>query len=385
MYDCLVVGSGPSGALTAYFLANSGLRTAILEKAALPRYKPCGGGLPHKTIQAIPFDIRPVLEVEARGGRVIFQGKTALQTDFEKSYGWLVMRDHFDYYLVEKARAAGVEVITGTVLTSVQQDDRQVIAVTNKGKFSGRILVGADGVNSRVSHNMGLLPARQTGTALEAEIEVPPHSLLEQGPYVTFDFGAIPGGYGWIFPKHDHLSVGVFHANLAKVPGLRTGLEQFMDLLPVLEHRKMLNLRGHPIHLGSGAGILHKGRVLLVGDAANLADAWIGEGIYYALQSARIAGEVIKAAFLDGSMDLSDYSHQIRKNIGSQLAVARTFARLVYWKPELATRLLADSRCLQGLLFSAIRGDISLVEFNRRVWPQSPYIILEAVSRRKNG
>jgi flavin-dependent dehydrogenase len=81
MYDVIVAGAGPSGALCACQLAQAGLKVALLEKASLPRHKPCGGGLTLKTIKAIPFVIDEVLEFSARGGMVTFAGKPLLKTE----------------------------------------------------------------------------------------------------------------------------------------------------------------------------------------------------------------------------------------------------------------------------------------------------------------
>lgn len=382
MYDSIIVGAGPAGAYSAYLLAEKGFRILLLDKAALPRYKTCGGGLPYKTISSVPFDLQPVLEVEAKGGRVAYQGRTALEVDFEKSYGWLVMRDRFDYFLVEQAVAAGAELATEARLLSLQLTAHQVVVETTRGSFAAQTLIGADGVNSLTARTLNMLPDRLTGVALEAEVEVPLSALLEQGPNVTFDFGALPKGYGWIFPKRDHLSVGVFQAYPGKAVDIRRRLGQYMEWVPLLKECKIARLHGHHIPLGDTPGNIHHDRVLLVGDAANLADAWIGEGIYYALQSARIASQVITTALSSGGMDLSAYSRRVQRLIGKQLAAAHGFARLVYWKPEIATKLLSRSHRLQQLLFSAIRGDLSLPEFSRRFWMRSPVILLEALSHR---
>jgi flavin-dependent dehydrogenase len=60
MQDVTVISAGPAGALLAYLLAVRGLRVALVEKARLPRVKPCGGGLNQKTIELLPFPIEMV-------------------------------------------------------------------------------------------------------------------------------------------------------------------------------------------------------------------------------------------------------------------------------------------------------------------------------------
>ncbi len=125
------------------------------------------------------------------------------------------MRDRFDHYLVQQAVQAGANLLEGISVVSVEEKSDRVVVTTTQGELQAQLLAGADGVNSIVARSMGLMPDREVGVAVEAELAVSPASLEAQGGFATFDFGALPGGYGWIFPKRDHLSVGVFRA----VPG----------------------------------------------------------------------------------------------------------------------------------------------------------------------
>jgi flavin-dependent dehydrogenase len=165
------------------------------------------------------------------------------------------------------------------------------------------------------------------GVAVEAELAVSPVSLEAQGTYATFDFGALPGGYGWIFPKRDHLSVGIFKAIPGKAINLKKALEKFIASEAVLLDPRILHLQGHQIPLGGRKQTLHKGRVLLVGDAANLADPWMGEGISYAVVSARLAAEQMFNALGSNQIDLSSYTNLINASITPQLLSARQFIR----------------------------------------------------------
>jgi flavin-dependent dehydrogenase len=219
------------------------------------------------------------------------------------------------------------------------------------------------------------------GVAVEAELAVSPASLEAQGAYATFDFGVLPGGYGWIFPKRDHLSVGVFRAVPGKAIGLKKALEKFIASEAVLLDPKILHLQGHQIPLGGQTRLLHKGRVLLVGDAANLADPWMGEGISYAVVSARLAAEQMYYALERKEIDLSGYTRLINASITPQLVSARWFAKAVYALPEVCSDLISKSPTMQEMVFGVIRGDRTFKELTTALLLGMPRIMAETLFR----
>lgn len=365
--------------MLAYLLAKRGLDVLILERATLPRYKTCGGGVTWKAMQNLPFDVSSVLEHKAVGGIVTFAGQQLLKTEVSWPVAWLVMRDRFDHYLVQQAVQAGAKLMEGISLTGVEERGDRLVVTTTKGELQAQLLAGADGVNSIVARSVGLMTNREVGVAVEAELAVPPESLDAQGAYATFDFGALPGGYGWIFPKRDHLSVGVFRAIPGKATGLKRALEKFIASEAVLLNPCILHLQGHQIPLGGREQTLHKGRVLLVGDAANLADPWMGEGISYAVVSARLAAEQMFYALESKEMDLSGYTRLINASITPQLLSARLFARAVYSLPELCSDLLSKSPFMQQVVFDAIRGDRTFKELTTALVLGVPRIVAETL------
>ena len=379
MYDVIVVGTGPAGAVLAYLLAKRGLDVLILERATLPRYKSCGGGVTWKAIQNLPFDVNSVLETKAVGGIVTFAGQQLLKAEVGWPVAWLVMRDRFDHYLVQQAMRVGAKLMEGIIVTKVEDRGDRVVVTTSKEEFQAQLLAGADGVNSIVARSLGLIPDREVGIALEAELAVSPASLEAQGEFATFDFGALPGGYGWIFPKRDHLSVGVFKAIPGKAVGLRRALEKFIASEAVLLDPKILRLQGHQIPLGGRTRILHKGRVLLVGDAANLADPWMGEGISYAVVSARLAAEHMYYALENKQIDLSGYTNLINASITPQLLSARLFAKAVYSLPEMCSVLISKSPFMQRMVFDVIRGDRTFKEMTSALILGMPRIVVESL------
>ena len=377
--DVIIAGAGPAGAVLAYLLARRGLDVLVLEKARLPRYKTCGGGVTLKTLQNLPFDASPVYECQAMGGILSYAGRQLLKADLGWTVAWTVMRGRFDHFLIQQAVEAGAELLEGVSLEGVELLDERVVAHTAQGDYSARLLAGADGVYSVVARSLGLLPGRRVGVAVEAELEVPAAGLSAQGAYATFDFGALPHGYGWIFPKQDHLSVGVFQAQPGKAVGLRQHLDRFIACQPVLQGAHMLHFQGHPIPLGASRQPVQRGRALLVGDAANLADPWLGEGIYYAVLSARLAAPVMAAALAHDPCDLSEYSRLVQTHILAQQRYAAMFARIVYRFPHLCSELLGRSAHMQRAVFSTLRGDLTFRQMSALLARSLPLILLEAV------
>jgi len=208
-YDIAIVGSGPAGSLLAYELARAGRQVLLLEKKQLPRYKACGGGLTRRAMALIPFDIDPLVEDRAYTTRLRVHYQTVFEQTSETAAVHLVMRDHLDHFLARQAAAAG----------AVLQDQSRFLALTglpgnlrihtSRGDFRSRIIVGADGVHSRVARALNLPVRYRTMPALEAELTPDPATLNRFAGSVHFDFGVIPGGYAWLFPKGKGVSAGI--------------------------------------------------------------------------------------------------------------------------------------------------------------------------------
>jgi flavin-dependent dehydrogenase len=173
--------------------------------------------------------------------------------------------------------------------------------------------------------------------------------------------------------------VGVFKAIPGKAVGLKRALEKFIASETVLLDPTILHIQGHQIPLGGRTRILHKGRVLLVGDAANLADPWMGEGISYAVVSARLAAEQMYYALENKQIDLSGYTELINASITPQLLSARLFARVVYSLPEMCSDLLSRSPFMQRMVFDVIRGDRTFKEMTTALILGMPRIVVETL------
>src|SRR5574341_15687 len=121
----------------------------------------------------------------------------------------MVMRQRFDAFLASRARQAGADVHEDEAVRAVREEASGVEVETSRRTYRARFLVGADGATGIVAREVGLKPGKCIAVALEGEATVPPTLLASLGDEVWIEFGSIPYGYGWVFPKSDHLSVGI--------------------------------------------------------------------------------------------------------------------------------------------------------------------------------
>ncbi len=327
-YDAIVVGAGPAGASAALWLGRAGKRVLLLEKEPLPRYKPCGGGIPREALSGFPFDLTPVIEQEIERVRFRFRDGREVTASLPDRPVVMVMRDRFDYHILRHARA---EVRDGSPVVALEQDEDGVRVETASGEtFGARYLIGADGANSRVARLVGLRRGKRMGAAIEVEAPASDALLEEYRGTVFFLLGTPPLGYIWIFPKADHLSVGIGIFG-GKLPAMRRVLRQEMARLGVKVGER--DGRGHPLPAYSHHEPLHRGRVLLAGDAAGLVDPMLGEGIRYALQSGRLAAEAV----LTG--ETARYTRRIQRQIGSDLIWGGRWAWVFYHCPQASFEL----------------------------------------------
>lgn len=208
-YDVIVVGAGPGGSTAAYELARRGAKVALIEQHQLPRYKPCGGCLSLKIDHILDPDFHRLVEKTVYGATFTFEGLDEVHVRADRPVAYMVMRDRFDQFLAEKARQAGADLREGDRVLEVTETAEGVRVRTGKDAHAARYLVGADGANGIVGRSLGLTPTRRVAVCVEAEVTTRPGGSPTPGDEVRMEFGAIPFGYGWIFPKGDHLSIGV--------------------------------------------------------------------------------------------------------------------------------------------------------------------------------
>jgi flavin-dependent dehydrogenase len=240
--------------------------------------------------------------------------------------------------------------------------------VTSRRRLTARVVVGADGAWSRVARCAGLQPADFRHIALQMEV---PRILLGSGAAafkrtIYLDLGSLADGYAWVFPRGDVLLIGVkgpahqgpqlkrYHARLLARLGL--GAPPLPLAARVVPHRVTPRA-------------VMRDRVLLVGDAAGLADFWTGEGIFSALHSGHLAARQILKFFQGEPGALADYQTQVDREITPELTAAYQIAKVFNYLGPLAFRCLKRYNYPWEVFCRVMRGDRSFDQIKKRCRP----------------
>jgi digeranylgeranylglycerophospholipid reductase len=315
-YDVIVVGGGPAGSLSAWKAAEAGMSVLLLEKdreIGLPVR--CGEGTGLEELKRfLPIDDRWIshqvkyLKMVAPDGTKVTIETTEL--------GCILDRKRFDAELARRAGEAGAEVRTRAYVFGLEMSNKTVtgVKVVYQGQertIDARIIIGADGVESRIGRMAGIrtfIPVRDINTCYQmvlANIDIEADSCE-----MHFGEKIAPGGYAWIFPKGERkANVGVGISSLDGSIGCACFYLELFIRNHFTNYTILSEIAGGVPCLPTLPQITAPG-IMLVGDAARQVNPLTGGGIISAMTAGQIAGEVAANAIRRGDVSpkgLEDY------------------------------------------------------------------------------
>jgi geranylgeranyl reductase family protein len=333
-FDAIVVGAGPAGSTAAFRLSRSGARVLLLDRERFPRDKPCGGGLTYRAVRELPVSVEPVVEDTVRRFQLGFRYARRFERRTEQPLILMTQRRRLDAHLAEQAAGAGADFRDGVRATAIELEDDQAVVRFDGSAASAPVLLGADGVNGLTARALGLSGRRQHGVALEGNV-LHVHAREDFKGRAVVELGTVPGGYAWVFPKGDHVNVGVGGWE-SEGPRLREHLERACAGYGLALER-LESLRGYRLPMRGPRDPVSRARALLVGDAAGLVDPLSGDGMYEAFVSARLGAETALEVLEGRASTLDGYALRLEAALGRTLAASwkakyalDRFPRLVY-------------------------------------------------------
>ena len=360
--DVIVVGAGPAGSTTAFYLAQAGLDVLLLEKSTFPREKVCGDGLTPRAVKALAGMGIDISEqsgwLRNKGLRVIGAGHR-LEVPWPDlssypGYGLVRTRTDFDETLARRAQKAGARLLEDTTVTGPVLDERtgkiKGVKTSSERQYVARTVIAADGNSSRLSVAMGLRKRddRPLGVAVRTYYRTPRHDddYLESW-LDLWDGDRLLPGYGWIFGMGDGTSnVGLGLLNTSQAFGntdYREMLRKWLKGMPAewgfTEENRTEPIRGAALPMGFNRTPHYYNGLLLAGDAGGMVNPFNGEGIAYAMESGELLARTVVQAFARGrdaetERVLAGYPVALKQAYGGYYALGRQFVKLI-GKPSL--------------------------------------------------
>ena len=344
MYDLIIVGGGPSGASAGRAAGKKGLSTLLLEKEDFPRYKPCGGVLSSYGLSCLDFKLpESVIERNISKVRVHFRDRF-VEGMKESNLALLISRKVFDNYLLEKARETGIEVHTGEKVLDCFEKEDCVEVRTTDNTYLGRFVLIAEGSGGVLKYKVRPRDKRtEYCLGLVSEISDEDEAIRSRLPgTIDIHFGIAQGGYGWIFPHAGYYSAGV----VGTAQYLEHPKRVMLDFLQENGFSGSFPVHSHIIPVGGVKRKTVNSRLLLSGDAAGFVDAFLGEGMAYAIRSGQLAAEAVADLVMyDLKLNrLKVYESACRQEFGNYLASSLKLEKIMHRFPETSFKLAVTNR-----------------------------------------
>ena len=389
--DVLVVGAGPGGCTAAYFLARHGVDVALVEKASFPRDKVCGDGLTPRAVKllaemGVDMDDPGFVHVE---GLRIYGRNASLELPWPVLADWpglglVRTRLDFDHLLAQTAQKAGAQLwertealgplhakdwVNGARLRELGPEDEKDGPTRD---IHARYVIAADGASSRFAGQAGVRrdPSRPLGIAARRyfRIDRPQEPWLESW-LDLWEGDALLPGYGWLFPLPDG-TVNVGAGLLNTFTGFKDVSAQrlfdaFAGMLAdwgVSEQTAEGKVMSGPLPMGMSRHPLAMPGMLVVGDAAGMVNPFNGEGISYAMETGKLAAELVYEALVSDRPGLAHvYPTELRRRYGPYYFIGRNFVKAI-GKPAVMRTLTKFGLPREWLMRFAMRVMANLTD-----------------------
>ncbi len=340
-FDVIIAGGGPTGSTAACILARKGLKVALIDKAEFPRKKLCGGLITYKTTKVLEKIFDCNVECLRNQGIINFESpeysinyRDYNIRDAESSIPFrFVDRVDFDYFLLQKAANAGVQIFTGEEICECNYRDAEVKTRSNR-IYKGEYLIGADGVNSTIRRFLPYDKKKwQADMASTIEIIFDEADFPRKVTKPELYIGHLRAGYIWVFPARGKVVTGIGALNRCTTNFKKT----FMDFLRTqgVTSPESLPMKGFPLPYGNFMENPCFGRTILAGDAAGLVEPLFGEGIFYALQTGRYAAEAIVKGIAENKNPEQLYCERLEKYVFPELRYSNRLRWTLFYSQPL--------------------------------------------------
>ena len=391
-YEVVIIGAGPAGSTAAKFLSENGVNVLLIDKSKFPRDKPCGGGIPIRVFKRFPYleeDCIDSYSYAAFAYSPSLKNKMELQRN--EPLVAMILRKKFDYKLVKYAINSGSKFIDGKSAQDIKILKNYVKIFLNDGNsIESDIVIGADGVWSNIAKKTRL---RKNLTnicmCLFEEYHLNNKTLdrflgEKRTCHIHFNVNR-SAGYGWVFPKKEHVNIGIteFQHTIDPLKRKKNLKDTYKSYIKILKKQKIIpdNLKmGRVIGAALPTRPLEKtysDRLILCGDAAGFANPVSGEGIYHAMSSAEIAAEVVIEALEKNNTSekfLSRYQKIWNKDFGKDLKIL--YRTSMFWGKD--NDKFIDTICkdkkLSEFAVDAIIGRIDARKFRKKMIRRMSYL-----------